>query len=75
MQQFWHIYWTGERGDQKWENNRIMQEKLGLAFVFRDQNYWQIPSHFNEGTVRLRIQATEGIFGVEIILQNVFQIF
>ena len=28
---------TGERGDQKWENNRIMQENLGLAFVFRDQ--------------------------------------
>ena len=52
-----------------------MQENLGLAFVFRDQNYWQIPSQFNEGVVRLRIQVTEGIFRVEIILQNVFQIF
>ena len=66
---------NGERGDQKWENNWIMQENLGLAFVFRDQNYWQIPSQFNEGVVRLRIQVTEGIFRVEIILQNVFQIF
>ena len=52
-----------------------MQENLGLAFVFRDQNYWQIPSQFNEVVVRLRIQVTEGIFRVEIILQNVFQIF
>ena len=66
---------NGGRGNQKWENNRIMQENLGLAFVFRDQNYWQIPSQFNEGVVRLRTQATEGIFRVEIILQNVFQIF
>ena len=30
---------NGGRGNQKWENNRIMQENLGLAFVFGDQNY------------------------------------
>ena len=26
-------------GEQKWENNRIMQENLRLAFVLRDPNY------------------------------------
>lgn len=51
---------TGGRGDQKWENNRIIQENLGLAFVFRDQNYWQIPSQFNEDTVRLRTRLRPG---------------
>ena len=62
-------------GYQKWEINRIMYGNFGTAFASKDNNFWRIPSQFNEGTVKLGIQPTEGLFRAEYIPHNLFQNF